>query len=525
MPFAKSGRAEALLLENHPELADIMERNRQAKIDAVNLSTKHSDVDNWASTSFRALSMDEDRASPSAQKSRRRSKVGGTSKQSPAFKGKEAVERLGLSFDEAIDMDLDLGSPALDSQNDRSASRDISGTPLQDVWYDSKGKALSPPASSPSLMAAKPPIQASPNLRPSPTSRTASLGIPWGSSPASGQKLDLKDIMAQTTSNRVSHLSAGIAASRSLPDATSPSGASGKMSQKERKKMLQQQAAQQDEEKRRLSTMTEAAASPKFGTPPAKASPWQTVGGSSKAPSLQDVMQKETKPASLPNKPAVSRAPSTPQLTMRQTIANPKPTPPTSTTKPQSPAQLSASPIAARPAPSKSQSTPARPLPSKTQSTPAAPPHSVRHQPPPPEPTVQLSMADILYLQQEEKDSIARVKEENAKRSLQDIQAEQEFQLWWEAEERRYKIANGLLPPDEDEETEGKGKDGKPSRGGRRGGRGGKRGAKSDGGGKHDGRAQPEATRGKPHSNRSRGGLRGGKGDNVQQQSSGSAPR
>lgn len=71
----------------------------------------------------------------------------------------------------------------------------------------------------------------------------------------------------------------------------------------------------------------------------------------------------------------------------------------------------------------------------------------MNHQPRPVVPTAQLSMAAILSQQQEEKDTVARVREENAKRSLQDIQAEQEFQQWWEMEEQRYRVENGLLTP------------------------------------------------------------------------------
>lgn len=75
------------------------------------------------------------------------------------------------------------------------------------------------------------------------------------------------------------------------------------------------------------------------------------------------------------------------------------------------------------------------------------------------------SMADILALQQAEK---INVKEAVAKRSLQEIQQEQEFLTWWDAESKRAK---------EEEEAAAQAA-GSKSRGGgiRRGRRGPRRG-------------------------------------------------
>ncbi|PNS15123.1 hypothetical protein CAC42_2352 [Sphaceloma murrayae] len=466
MPFAKSGRAEALLLETHPELAGILERNRQAKIDSIAIHHKHHDVDNWASTSFRAPSFDETMASPSQQKARRRSKGGQPSRQSPALKGKEAVDKLGSTYDEGIDLDLDLGAPALlsDGNKDQTKSKDtIVGSPLPDVWYDSRGKALSPPTNSPCMQprSAEP---SSPNLRPS-TLTSASSGAPWSASPSAVKKLDLKDIMAQTSSSRVSSLSASIAASRSKPE-TSPAAISAlnKMSQKERKKAQQQQLAAQAQAQREAS-ISENNSSVGRETPPAKASPWQTVGSSSKVPSLKDVISNETRPSTSPSqpKPITVRQSSTPQLTMRQTIANPKPSPSTSTLPMPSPKIVTARPVQS-----------VSPNPRPTLSAQPKPIQSIRHIQRP-EPTIQLSMADILDQQQFEKDSIARTKEENAKRSLQDIQAEQEFAEWWAREEAKFREENGSGA----ERGGGKSRGKSRGRGGRRddGGRGGRKNA------------------------------------------------
>ncbi|KAF4554428.1 Regulator of chromosome condensation (RCC1) repeat-containing protein 3 [Elsinoe fawcettii] len=467
LPWAKSGRAEALLLDNHPELVEIMERNRRAKIDSIAIHNKHSDIDNWASNSYRVHSFDADHASPTQQKSRRRSKGGQSSRQSPAIKGKEAVEKLGSTYDEAIDLDLDLGAPALagDRDGERAKSRDtFVGSPPQDVWFDSRGKVLSPPAASPSFGPS--PGARSPNLKPTSAPLDAS-GAPWASSPSAVRKLDMKDIMAQTSSSRISSLSAEIAASK-VKDGQPAAPAVNKMSQKERKKLQQQQAAAQLQAQKQA-IIEEDAAPTRRGTPPPKASPWQTVGSSTKITSLRDVMHGEAKPSTSPaqSKPSTSRQPSTPQLTMRQTVANTKSA--TSTSVPKTPA------VMANPSTKTPTSSASRPAPIKSATAPTSSVRSIRHQPRPVEPSVQLSMADILNQQQTEKDIIAKVKEDNAKRSLQDIQAEQEFQEWWDAEERRLKIEAGLLPTDEeDEETSPNTKapskrGGKPGRGRGRG--------------------------------------------------------
>ncbi|KAG8629407.1 hypothetical protein KVT40_003272 [Elsinoe batatas] len=503
MPFAKSGRAEALLLERHPGLVDILDRNRQAKIDSIAIHTKHSDIDNWASNSFRAHSFDPDHASPTQQKSRRRSKVGSTSRQSPAMKGKEAVDKLGSTYDEAIDLDLDLGAPALSIE--RGQARPTSngsyiGSPPQDVWFDSRGKALSPPAANPAMksLAGYP----SPRLQPTEAS-SGPAGAPWAASPAAVKKLDMRDIMAQTSSSRVSSLSAEIAASKAKAEPSSAS-AIGKMSQKERKKLQQQQASVQMQAQKQVATIEELTPLMR-GTPPPKASPWQTVGSSAKIPSLKDVLHGEDK-ASTPSaqaKPNIPSRSSTPHLTMRQTIANPKPTPSTSVPKaPTAPAAASPkTPVAA-----------SRPAPVKSATAPTSSVQSIRHQPRPVEPSIQLSMADILNQQQTEKDIIAKVKEDNAKRSLQDIQAEQEFQEWWDKEERRLKIEAGLLPPDEEDEEASKGA---PKRGGKSGrGRGrGKEGAERRSSGRQvrEGSEKPLAT-GDREARRERSGRSRGRG-------------
>ncbi len=98
-------------------------------------------------------------------------------------------------------------------------------------------------------------------------------------------------------------------------------------------------------------------------------------------------------------------------------------------------------------------------------------------------------MADILTQQQLEKDVI---REAVAKRSLQEIQQEQEFQEWWDLESRKVReeeeeLVRGLGGRVEKSERSGRGKE--RGRGEGRGGRGRGRG-RGRGGAQERGRSE-----------------------------------
>lgn len=458
MPFAKSGRAEEELLERHPELPALLARDRQAKVDALNIRAKYQDLDPVPSSSFRGNSLDEDHASPSQQRMRRKSSALGYGRPSPALKGKEAVDNLGLSIDE--DTALDLGAPAVklpERPSTRPQDAMIGSPPVEDIWYDNRGKQLSPALRPLDHKAASPSQARSPVLAPNQSTPSRPSAAPWGATPSPGAKLELKDIMSQASSSRVSNLSLGLAAAKQTSDTTVPTVAgSVKMSQKERKRIqLQQQQAMASE----------------LSRPPSsdgsRSSPWQTVQSGQKIPSLKDVMSTDRKPSPLPSAATASPPPSKPQLTMRQTVANPKPTsngkaaasteaiapqPVRTVSSPVPPRQNMPRSPAVRPVASPSQ----RPTPPQQASygfsKPARPPspsefptiQSIRHQPRPVEPSLQLSMSDILFQQQAEKEAI---REAAAARSLQDIQAEQEFQEWWDKEAKRLQGLQEGGPP------------------------------------------------------------------------------
>jgi hypothetical protein len=237
-------------------------------------------------------------------------------------------------------------------------------------------------------------------------------GQPWGATPLSSAKLDLKNIMAQTSSSSPSNLTLGLSRRESEQKAAA---SHAKMSQKERKRLQQAQ---------QLGTPIE-----KPQPAPPSVSPWQAA--SHRKPSITPVVTPA--PQSSPKaSPQPSRTSSTPQLTMRQTIANngtnSKQKGKRSTSQATTEVSGAASPK--RPgANERGMSVSTDPIPT---------PRSVRHIPlpqhSPSSPSQNLSMMEILSLQQAEKVSI---RDAAAKRSLQEIQQEQEFQAWWDEESKR----------------------------------------------------------------------------------------
>jgi alpha-tubulin suppressor-like RCC1 family protein len=498
MPFAKSGRAEALLHERHPELAALIDRDRHIKLDSIMLHSKYQDLDGWGPNSFRGGSLDD--GAYAKQKARRKSKDAQSSAMDSTPRTKAAAPFLGTSIEESSPLDLNGTRPrGAESEFERALRRDTAvGTPT-DSWLDSRGKSVTPHAGTPGGYISGM----------TPATPASSSSVPWAATPSPGAKLEMRDIMAQASSSRVSNLSLGIAASREkASEDASAARSAAKMSQKERKRMQQVQQSAVVEIEEKIAAKV--------------ASPWQVVSGQ-KIPSLKDVIgDKPPSPGPSSRPQPANRTSNTPQLTMRQTIANPKPSPKPPAAFAASPKSLgpgspitsghpsprlgpqrvpSAQAVAKSPAPASPRiqaqagpSLPVRPTPTPRQSQPqpqrkpsqqtaastlAPPPppdltsrsfpsiQSVVHNPRAAEPALQLSLQEILEQQQYEKDII---KEAAAARSLQEIQAEQEFQEWWDKEAARMKedeefarlIAEGKTP-----EQAGAGK----KKGGRRGGK------------------------------------------------------
>ncbi|KEQ61349.1 uncharacterized protein M437DRAFT_52098, partial [Aureobasidium melanogenum CBS 110374] len=413
MPFAKSGRAEALLHERHPELAALIDRDRQVKLDSIMLHAKHQDLDGWGPNSFRGGSLDD--GAYGKQKARRKSKDAQSSAVDSTPRTRAAVPSLGTSLEESSPLDL-RGAPSRNAETEfeRTLRRDTAvGTPT-DSWLDSRGKPITPNDATPKQGGLTPAM--------TPATPGSSSSVPWAATPSPGAKLEMKDIMAQASSSRVSNLSLGIAASRQkASEDASAARSAAKISQKERKRMQQAQQSAAAEIEEKIAAKA--------------ASPWQVVSGQ-KIPSLKDVIgDKPLSPSPSSRPQPTARTSTTPQLTMRQTIANPKPTPKPAAAVAASPKSLG----------------PGSPITSdlSSQSFPSI--QSIVHNPRAAEPALQLSLQEILEQQQYEKDII---KEAAAARSLQEIQAEQEFQEWWDKEAARMKedeefarlIAEGKTP-------------------------------------------------------------------------------
>ncbi len=235
----------------------------------------------------------------------------------------------------------------------------------------------------------------------------------WSSPALPSSKLDMKEIMAQASSSRTSALSQSISAQKAQDEATNKQ-ARLKLSQKERKK--QQQIMQQSMDKPQISLNKEDSK---------PASPWQVAGLGQKT-SLKDVLSKPKSSTALTGTALASPIPSggsTPRRTASPDtrFAGQSRNGNNSNTK-------------------KGQSSSAgslRPTIDScfTKSSPIVP-HSKSYTTPvgKAEPSLQLSMSDIIGQQRREQEVI---KEAVAKRSLQEIQEEQAFQEWWDQESRR----------------------------------------------------------------------------------------
>jgi hypothetical protein len=414
LPFARSGRAEALLFDRYPELAERIERGKRAKIDAIVLSNKYAENEN-ISSSFRAQSLEEVASSPLRQRNKRRaSKETKSPALAPTLKGKSSAQDLMFEMsdgEEEVDVPRKIKPPRFTEQGEDERGVETPVGSLESPW----GLVQKPSQPSAQTFVRDgdiPPKSVSP-LPPPAIKEARPSDQPWGTAPLAGPKLDLKDIMAQDSSATPSNLSLGFSRRENERIAKA---AHTKLSQKERKRLQQAQ---------QLGTPIE-----KPQPAPPAVSPWQAAAHRkpSHSPAMSPVAQSLPKPS-----PQPSRASSTPQLTMRQTVAN-KGTDSkrkeARTTSQSQDALGSASPSKTRPAASeRGMSVSTDPIPT---------PRSVRHIPlpqhSPTSPSQHLSMMEILSLQEAEKTSI---RDAAAKRSLQEIQQEQEFQQWWDQESRR----------------------------------------------------------------------------------------
>ena len=448
MRYVRNGRAESLLHERHPELAAAIERNRQSRIDAMSLRARHLGLEAFAP----GADTDELSSSPIQQRSRRKSSTM-PKPDAPVLKGKSSSRDMMFAMDDDVGFESrsPMQSPSIRPKTGATALEPIAASSHEDVWYDSRGKIL--PSPKLGAQSATPGPATTPKT---PASRTPpSSGQPWKLTPLTSEKADMRDIMAQTASSRTSMLSQGLATGWSMGD-DSPTPLSlpaPKMSQKERKRLQQAQ---------QIPTTTPEFERRPEPSPVPKGPVWQSQSAQ-KAPTIKEVLASQSPSGG--SKPSGSRTSSTPQLTMRQTVANTKPDdqaqkPAIGPSGQGASAQRSVSDSTSVVPGSPDQGR-SRQAPQPSSSKPI--PQSIRHQPPS-EPVLGLSMSEIVAQQQLEKDV---VKDAVAKRDLQDIQAEQEFEEWWSRESARVQEA-------EQRDAAAASKSSKKQRG--RGGRGGRSG-------------------------------------------------
>ena len=481
MPTSKSRELEHELMEAHPELLKEIEDSKQARIAAM---------------------IARYRAREEALKTSRVLRRGSEGKaQSPKVLPKRP------SSDMVFEMDEDNGfsthrSPrkgrdqvrrdSIQAYNiDKSFSHTLATT---DRLSDLEPSATSPGVAGVSNLPTKSPrsddhrwypeqATVEPGKGPSLDARAA----PWRVEPLDTPKLNMKQIMAQASAHQESNMSAAIS-----KDKARSSPAAMRLSQKERKRQFQQQQKQQSHQGQALGDAT-------HDTEPAgvKAAPWQPVTRTSRV-SLKDILKSpEDTPETAPPK---ARVPSAPSLTLRQTVPgniaalrrssaeapaqNEHPTPRRSVSTPLGSAAAADSELASIPTPPNHPAAAATPQ--------SSTPRSVRYAPPSAEPSLQLSMADILAQQQTEKDVLREVT--TARRSLREIQEEQAFQEWWDQEEAATRARMEAEEKQQQGHRKGSTAGGRAGRGGRKGGGRGVRDAARSAKGRGRGTANEEGT-------------------------------
>ncbi len=428
LPFAKSGKSELLLHKRHPSLAGDIDEERQRKIRDMAFRSAMKEDDSRLSSSFRTRvgSVDDILlSSPSQEKLRRKVKTTRNAPFSPAVRPKDFAA--DLMFDMDDDDAGNLESPVFPRQPGvnptlEGVSGPVTPTASKNVWQDARGREPSsidnPPIASPTLPSFAPtsisPLVASDVL--STEGISTATSIPWSSTTLPSSKLDMKEIMAQASRGRTSTLSMSLSAEKANADAAAKAAAP-KMSQKERKR--QQQHALQQTTPQSFSKNQ----SPSTSKPP---TPWQ-VPRHGPTLSLKDVLSAEVKtlPPTTPRKLSIS------PIAMNQNIRRTASPDTRYSGQQRSTPQGKVGETASASYSSLHKST-QLPAPKPVHLT----PHSSSYINPDgkAEPSLQLSMADIIGQQKREQDII---KEAVAKRSLQEIQEEQAFQEWWDQESRR----------------------------------------------------------------------------------------
>ncbi|KAJ5164198.1 uncharacterized protein N7500_006028 [Penicillium coprophilum] len=457
-PISRGRNSEEYVFEKYPEIVSSVEADKQRRIDAMALQSRLGRLETYDARARQAPN-EKVTSSPSLRKAKtsvsgESPNVGGSPMLKPrqsagdlmfqmddeapmspsASKGKGAMR--GLQFTEGIPENrsysdfpaMGAGVPDVESLNDLSFLKNQMSSPQDPLL-----------AQSPSEYRAV--VQ---NRKQAMASSSSPSSGPWTSPKISSSKKDIKDIIGEASQSRVSNLTLGMADRRESSGSFVP-----KISQKERKRLQQQQIQEQ------LAAQQKAKDKPQ--------NPWQKP-----APSPASLPQPDPLPGQSVPTPEAGKSPQR-SMTMRQTVAG---TPPPKSKPVATPMQTPRRSVSSNPRPS-SHSKPSMPGPStathNNQTTSPQPAiQSIRHIPrPDPIESHSLSgsysLSTILLQQQTEKEAIREAA--TAKHKMQEIQAEQEFQQWWDQESKR---VQGLVDPEPNEPSSGKG-----GRGGKAPGAGG----------------------------------------------------
>ncbi|PKS05053.1 hypothetical protein jhhlp_008420 [Lomentospora prolificans] len=519
-PISRSGRAELSLHERYPELVEDIEEERRRRTKEMAWKATHREDEKKLSLSYRTKygSFDDGlSASPSLDKSRRKGKAQAYEPKSPNLRPDASQSDMIFSMDEDDTNLVCPESPSLRQANRRALQATSQAqTPVAAAKDKEKVSFRPVPQSQ-----RRQPTEASSPVG-TPHQLPSTLGkeklplvdikaeSPWGATPLSTSKLDLRSIMSESSGSKPSGIAAGLAAQKGKEVAQKPTPT--KLSQKERKKQQQLEASQrvaaelaaQEQPKKAWDTQTSEKA----------ATPWKVAGIGIPKTSLKDVMST-----------ASSKQSAVKALT---TAASVVPTMGTSSMKP-----LVATEAAGRSVPRRTASPDTRfsgqaraagsshayggsgPSSSRAALKQPVAPYSKSYIKPAPkaEPSLRFSLEDIIGQQQREQEL---VKEAVAKRPLADIQQEQAFQEWWDQESRRMQEeeARRIARENEKEREKGGKRGGKRGRGGKPRGAGGAGGGGGSDGppGNKQGGAEAGSNSGRPLRNGKANGNRGARG-------------
>jgi alpha-tubulin suppressor-like RCC1 family protein len=443
-PISRGRNSEDYVFEKYPEIVGSVETDKQRRIDAMALQTRLDRLESYdvrprqtpnekvtASSSMRKGKNASPKESPKASNSPMLKPRQSTSDlmfqmddeglMAPDSKGKGAMR--GVKFREGIPVDRSYpDSPAL-------------GASLPEAMSLGEGNFLDDQMASPQDMSlAQSPSESRAialNQKRSVPSSSGPSSAPWSPPMISSSKKDLKDIMGETSQSRVSNLTLGMADRRESSGNFTP-----KISQKERKKIQQQQAQEQ------LAAQQKAKDAP--------SNPWQKPTPPPPAtPAKLDPLPGQSVQSPEPAKAAQK------SMTMRQTVAG---TPPPKSKPIATPVQTQYRSISTSlQPPSHFKPSPSGPSTSQTITSPQPAIQSIRHIPRPDltgsrsPSSGSYSLSTILLQQQSEKEAIREAA--TAKHNMQEIQAEQEFQQWWDQESKR---VQGLMDPEPTEPRSGK---------------------------------------------------------------------